>query len=848
MTELEYVISIFEERLADFKGKRIVLHGSRYYAEAIIDNFSHVFNFIGIMSLDPLESDFYHGLKIIREKDLPALNIDTIILTERVKYAVEAFHSIRRLCRKCKINIYNMYGLNECLLHHEAEETERLNLENAKKICNPYDIISFEVVNTILCYPHNLSELLARKLFCDLISYLRAQGKKIKFILRKTYPAEMQIEELKEFDLVNNEVEEIIRCEGEDHSFRELREQNSEKRILHIGSRLAYDFILPRCYGIDTFRFIVGNESEEVISKRRHRQNSFSFTPDLMEKIKNQIISKELISFDIFDTLLVRKTLYPRDVFCLIEQRALLAGYAVKGFADARVKAEENQTNCNIYQIYDWLQDYFGWDSFLNQEMLAMELEAERELLIPRLEVIELFNFARRNGKRIILTSDMYLPKAVLQGILLDKGILGYERIIVSCERKKTKQNGLYEDLIELCDVHNILHIGDNPMVDGIVCKTIGIDSILIPSVLEMAKCRGWRKIIQTTSSLAERCFLGLIISYIFRNPFQNQNYEEESTEKQFWRFAISIIAPLAVGHMTWLIQRIQDKKIEGVLFFARDGWLSFEIYKRIQKKLKLPKSVYYYANRKAASLCCIDNPQHLASITEQGIMAGVSTSDILTKIFQVPEQKLTLQIKDETPLLYIEKHLQHIKRNAADARTAYFNYSEKCGMDPGKTYGVVDFVTVGTVQKYLSQVLSFIMVGLYYCCYLPSALNDNDEYYLHGENPLLLKRYVALEPFFSSPEPAQKCMRKNGEPVFEEERRSVRELQELNYVWKLAKNFASEFFDLFYQEGQVISAKLIEELFATEDYFVPQPSMHNDWFDTPIRARCEEKKDDNND
>ena len=37
MTEVEYIIANFSERFADFRDKRIVLHGSRNYAEAIID-------------------------------------------------------------------------------------------------------------------------------------------------------------------------------------------------------------------------------------------------------------------------------------------------------------------------------------------------------------------------------------------------------------------------------------------------------------------------------------------------------------------------------------------------------------------------------------------------------------------------------------------------------------------------------------------------------------------------------------------------------------------------------------------------------------------------------------------
>ena len=65
MTEVEYVITNFPKRLANFKNKRIVLHGSRNYAEAIIEKYAETFNFIGIMSLDSIDGTSFHGLSAL---------------------------------------------------------------------------------------------------------------------------------------------------------------------------------------------------------------------------------------------------------------------------------------------------------------------------------------------------------------------------------------------------------------------------------------------------------------------------------------------------------------------------------------------------------------------------------------------------------------------------------------------------------------------------------------------------------------------------------------------------------------------------------------------------------------
>ena len=847
MTELEYVIANFAERLAAFREKRIVLHGSRNYAEAIIENFADSFNFIGIMSLDPIEGDFFHGLKVLLEEELPELDVDVIILTERVKYAVNAFYSIRRVCNAYKIAINNKYGLDEFALHREAENNvSRMTLEKAKEKCNGYDIIAFEVINTVLYAPH-ISDILARRLFCNLIEDLRVEKKEIIFSLQKSFPAEIQIEELNGFGLLHDEKKEIMYREGEDHSFRRLRESNPGKKILYFGSRLAYDFILPRCYGIDTCRFIETYNPENLISRQRKHKIAHSFDPDLRDNIKKQIQTKQLISFDIFDTLLIRKTLYPRDVFFLTERKALSEGYNVKDFVSARVRAEENQSFCTIYQIYDWLCEYFGWNEETGLKILEIELNTEREMLIPRTEVVDLLNFAKKEGKRIVLTSDMYLPESNLRSLLSEKGICGYEKILVSCEVKKAKQSGLFKELLSLgVGADNILHFGDNPIADGEACKALGISNVLLSSTLAMAINRGWGKSIQTASSLMERCLLGLILSKIFRDPFQNPNYSDVIHSKQLYRFGICVVAPLAVGHMTWLIQKLQKEKFAGVLFFARDGWLSFNIYKRIQKIFNLPKPIYYYANRKAASLCCMDLLNETERITESGKLMGLKTIDVLKHLFLVPEQKLLPFADGESDMDYIEKHMQWIRQNAFRERKGYLRYSEKCGMLAGESYADVDFFTVGTVQRYLSQFLPYKLKGFFFGCYSPVSLtDDNVDYYLQGNNPLLLGRYVEIEPFFSSPEPSQKCMEETGEPVFDQEQRNERELLDVQTVLHYAERFAGEYFDIFYQEGQLISPGLVEEIYATEDYFVTQQALFDDWFGVSIRQRESVKEED---
>ena len=129
MNEVSYVLEGFERKFAPFKGQKILLHGSREYARAIVERYDPVFHFAGIMSFDSVDPLMFPGLPVIDQDDLSAFDPDLIILTERVKYAERAYCSLRRICKEVGIPIFNMYGLDEVWLHREAEKPVPESLE-----------------------------------------------------------------------------------------------------------------------------------------------------------------------------------------------------------------------------------------------------------------------------------------------------------------------------------------------------------------------------------------------------------------------------------------------------------------------------------------------------------------------------------------------------------------------------------------------------------------------------------------------------------------------------------------------------------------------------------------------
>ena len=147
----------------------------------------------------------------------------------------------------------------------------------------------------------------------------------------------------------------------------------------------------------------------------------------------------EIISFDIFDTLIVRYVEKPIDIFAIIEDKAENA----KNFQVNRINAEiharkKYAREIKLDDIYAELTDIY--DDNLIKRLKSMEIALESDFCIKREDVYNFFQTCQNNHKRIIITSDMYLPKEVIEDILNKNDILNYEHLYLSSEVGEQKK------------------------------------------------------------------------------------------------------------------------------------------------------------------------------------------------------------------------------------------------------------------------------------------------------------------------------------------------------------------------------------------------------------------------
>lgn len=194
----------------------------------------------------------------------------------------------------------------------------------------------------------------------------------------------------------------------------------------------------------------------------------------------------DIISFDVFDTLIKRECEDPKDIFFYVGEFILPSSFDVFDFVIRRVNAE-SVARCKsvtgevtINDIYMQLDNYYGE---LSAKLKEKEIEIEIEKCRPRNKLVNLYKSFIESGKKVILISDMYLSSEVIAKMLSKCGIEGYDALYVSNEWGCDKICGQLfmkarDDLRMINGSH--LHYGDSFRADYIGAKKGGATPRLI--------------------------------------------------------------------------------------------------------------------------------------------------------------------------------------------------------------------------------------------------------------------------------------------------------------------------------------------------------------------------------
>ncbi|MEY8213034.1 MAG: hypothetical protein RPR97_00985 [Colwellia sp.] len=455
-----------------------------------------------------------------------------------------------------------------------------------------------------------------------------------------------------------------------------------------------------------------------------------------VEGWKSRVSEYDVISFDIFDTLLERSLNKPSDIYALLTMKAAeLTNGGVNEFGELRRMAKtlvpEIKGEVTLGERYGALTPLISNDypDFLDI-MYKYELDLEARLLKPKGVGVLLFEFAKKQGKKVVLTSDTYFDELSINRFLnvAKIDLSGVDLLLSSTERATKESGGLYDSLRAISGGKKLLHIGDNKKVDLFNAKSKGVEALYIPSGFDVAKS------ITKSYPYSSADILASITSGLFTRKISA--YPAIMSAPGFYRgnkeeLGYNVVAPFIFRFAKYIVEYGVENELKEIFFLARDGEIVKKAYDLIaQYYPNAPSSKYLLTSRRAIKVASYTSVEIVKSELELVIQDqaknpspttykkfiemrfGVIVNDDFNKLIS------PYDIKSVVGKLSLDaEFLSMVVSESAKRKDKYITYCNDLGVVDGMC--VVDIGHNGSMQCLLSNMLGLNKsTGLYFVTY----------------------------------------------------------------------------------------------------------------------------------
>lgn len=526
-----------------------------------------------------------------------------------------------------------------------------------------------------------------------------------------------------------------------------------------------------------------------------------------LQELFNGIEKADVVSFDLFDTLVMRKVYSYTDIFDLLDMKLRENGIYIPDFARLRLFAEKELSRDKppkLRQIYESVLKMAGGGFIASSELAWMEWEIDCSVMTVRKSVQDVFYRAVSGGKKVVVTTDSYYSLEQIEEILAHFGLAGYDKVLVSCEYGTSKTQELFRVLQGGYGAKKILHIGDDEISDIEKAAANNMDTYRVFSGADLFDAIGGLGMESNIVTIADRLKTGMFISHIFNSPFWFEHGERALFVSDAFEIGYLFCAPVITDFVLWLKEKTEAQDFRQILFCARDGYLVGRLFRRASPK---KKSIYFLASRTAAIRAGMENEKDIAYVDSM-------------KYSGTPEESLKSRFGIIADEWKDGERVREILIKAVVQRSNYKKYIDKLKIDHGDI-ALFDFVAKGTVQMYLQKLFPQHMKGFYFLQLEPEFMAgkglDIQPFYSDKEKDgsMVFDSYYILETILTSPYPQIEEFDKDGNPVFGAETRGDREIQCFERAQKGIIAYFEEYLRIL-PEGAREENKRLDELFLS--------------------------------
>lgn len=440
-----------------------------------------------------------------------------------------------------------------------------------------------------------------------------------------------------------------------------------------------------------------------------------------MLALKQLIDKNNIISFDIFDTLILRNIFQPTDIFRILAKFAK-DEFDIDDFFQKRVEGEKKardkvkNSEADFQEIYDEVEKLCGCNI---EKIKQMELQLEMEFSVINPYMMEIWKYASEQKKTIIFISDMYLSSDFIKKLLKKNGYK-VEHLYVSNEYRKNKGSKELYELVgqELnCKKTNWLHIGDNEYSDYKQAKEFGINAYHYKNVSTYYE--GTKEL-----SISESVLIGIQNNYLYNGIQEN-----------YWnKFGAKNAFPIYFGFAKWLYDLTKEE--DNLFFLARDGYIIKKIYDMF---CKMDENTiftnYIYVSRKVLQLPLLGTMPELDKVIRQltdrtELDGEITLRETLYKVGIRDMDKaekymnafgfLNLDEIVSPEKLYMAQNLivklsGEVRKYFSDKRKLLERYFEQEKVNCWNKLNVMDVGWKGSSQEVIGKILGKDVIGYYF-------------------------------------------------------------------------------------------------------------------------------------
>lgn len=449
-----------------------------------------------------------------------------------------------------------------------------------------------------------------------------------------------------------------------------FRYQRYRKKVSGKGRIRAWIYLIKLNIQYHVFKknpagSIGTDEFYENKKLNRKQSESVEQKRDTPKELVEKLVQYDVISFDVFDTLIFRPFSEPGDLFHMAGQKLEYMDFArirMEMEEKSRKKKQKYQGNREV--SYEDIWQTMEEETGIPREMgMQAEWECEKTYCFGNPYMLEVVGALQKLGKKMIVISDMYLGEKYLKELLRNCGYPEFFSYFVSCDYGASKNQGnLYEIVKEKTGrKFTYIHIGDNKESDIKQARQHQFDTWYYPNVNGLG--RKYRA--EDMSAIIGSMYRGLVDAHLHCGI---------SSYSKAYEFGFVYGGLFVLGYCKWIHDWAEKYEIDKILFLARDGEILSKVYRKMYPQ-ETQKWNYVYWSRLAAVKMSANYYKYdyfrrflyhkvNQNYTMKQIFASMELEDMLPEMEGYTEEAVLTDRNVEIVKEFLQKHWNEVLRH----------------------------------------------------------------------------------------------------------------------------------------------------------------------------------------